>query len=56
MKNAELFLGSLLEKEEVSVQAIESNNEEDKFWNSKRLIIIKKWVSREFFMTQFTKK
>jgi len=28
VKNAELFLGSLLEKEEVSVQPIELNNEE----------------------------
>jgi len=28
LKNAELFLGSLLEKEDVSVQTIELNNEE----------------------------
>ena len=28
VKNAELFLGSLLEKEEVAVQTIELNNEE----------------------------
>jgi len=34
VKNAELFLGSLLEKEEVSVQTIELNNEEIKSLNS----------------------
>ena len=33
VKNAELFLGSLLEKGEVSVQAIELNNEEIKSLN-----------------------
>ena len=33
VKNAELFLGSLLEKEEVSVQTIELNNEEIKSLN-----------------------
>ena len=33
VRNAELFLGSLLEKEEVSVQTIESNNEEIKSLN-----------------------
>ena len=33
VRNAELFLGSLLEKEEVSVQAIELNNEEIKSLN-----------------------
>ena len=30
VRNAELFLGSLLEKEEVQVQTIEINNEENK--------------------------
>ena len=30
VRNAELFLGSLLEKEEVSVQTIKLNNEEGK--------------------------
>ena len=33
VKNAELFLGSLLEKKEVSVQTIELNNEEIKSLN-----------------------
>jgi carboxyl-terminal processing protease len=33
VRNAELFLGSLLEKEEVSVQSIELNNEEIKSFN-----------------------
>ena len=33
VRNAELFLGSLLEKEEVSVQTIELNNEEIKSLN-----------------------
>ena len=33
VRNAELFLGSLLEKEEVSVQTIESKNEEIKSLN-----------------------
>jgi len=34
VRNAELFLGSLLEKEEVSVQKMESNNEEINSLNS----------------------
>ena len=33
VRNAELFLGSLLEKEEVSVQTIELNNDEIKSLN-----------------------
>ena len=33
VRNAELFLGSLLEKEEVPVQTIELNNEEIKSLN-----------------------
>ena len=33
VKNAELFIGSLLEKEEVSAQTIELNNEEIKSLN-----------------------
>ena len=33
VRNAELFLGSLLENEEISVQAIELNNEEIKSLN-----------------------
>ena len=33
VRNAELFLGSILEKEEVSVQTIELNNEAIKSWN-----------------------
>ena len=33
VRNAELFLGSLLEKEEISVQAIKLNNEEIKSLN-----------------------
>ena len=33
VRNAELFLGSLLETEEISVQKIESNNEEIKSLN-----------------------
>ena len=33
LKNAEIFLGSLLEKEEVSAQKIELNNEEIKSLN-----------------------
>ena len=34
VRNAELFLGSLLEKEEVSVQSSELNNEEIQSLNS----------------------
>ncbi len=34
VRNAELFLGSLLEKGEVTFQNIEINNEDIKSWNS----------------------
>ena len=39
VRNAELFLGSILEKEEVSVQTIELKNEELKSLNGSRMKI-----------------